>query len=97
MKRLAESDRFADTFIPLRGRFARPVMGIVQETYVRVCQIENKDAVREPQSYIFRTAKNLALDHVMRAASRLTAADLSGRAIPIKGVHLFRCVPLYFG
>lgn len=79
---MAESDRFTDTFIALRGRLKRLVMGIVppkevedivQETYVRVCQIENKDAVREPQSFMFRTAKNLALDHVKRAESRLTA------------------------
>lgn len=79
---MADSDRFADTFISLRGRLARLVMGIVppkevedivQETYVRVCQIENKDVIREPQSFMFRTAKNLALDHVKRAESRLTA------------------------
>jgi len=79
---MPESDRFSETFIALRGRLARLVMGIVppkevedivQETYVRVCQIENKDAVREPQSFMFRTARNLALDYVKRAESRLTA------------------------
>ena len=78
---MAESDRFSETFIALRGRLARLVMGIVppkevedivQETYVRVCQIENKDMVREPRSFLFRTARNLALDHVKRAESRLT-------------------------
>ena len=78
---MAESDRFLDTFIALRGRLARLVMAIVpprevedivQETYVRVCQIENKDAIREPRSFLFRTARNLALDHVKRAESRLT-------------------------
>jgi len=72
---------FLDTFIALRGRLAKLVTGIVppseiedivQETFVRVCQIKNKDAVREPQSYMFRTAKNLALDHAKRAESRLT-------------------------
>ena len=79
---MAESDRFAEIFVALRQRLARLVMGIVppkevedivQETYVRVCQIENKDAVREPQSFMFRTARNLALDHVKRAESRLTS------------------------
>jgi len=79
---MAELDRFSETFIALRGRLARLVMGIVppkevedivQETYVRVCQIENKDAIREPRSFLFRTARNLALDHVKRAESRLTA------------------------
>lgn len=74
---------FLDTFIALRGRLAKLVTGIVppseiedivQETFVRVCQIKNKDAVREPQSFMFRTAKNLALDHAKRAESRLTTA-----------------------
>jgi len=79
---MPQLDQFLDTFIALRGRLARLVMGIVppkevedivQETYVRVCQIENKDTVRNPQSFMFRTAKNLALDHVKRAESRLTS------------------------
>jgi len=78
---MTQLNRFSETFIALRGRLARLVMGIVppkevedivQETYVRVCQIENKDAVRNPKSFMFRTAKNLALDHVKRAESRLT-------------------------
>ena len=79
---MAETDRLLDTYMALRGRIARLVMGIVppkevedivQETYVRMCQVENKDAIREPHSFIFRTARNLALDHVKRAESRLTA------------------------
>lgn len=80
---MADSDRFLDTFLALRGRLARLVMGIVpprevedivQETFVRVCQVKNKDAVREPQSFMFRTARNLAIDHAKRSESRLTAA-----------------------
>lgn len=88
---MADSDRFLDTFIAVRGRLARLVMGIVppkevedivQETFVRVCQVKNKDAVREPQSFMFRTAKNLALDHAKRAESRLTTATDSIDDIP---------------
>ena len=45
----------------------RDVEDIVQETYVRVCQVENKDAIRQPQSFMFRTAQNLALNHIKRA------------------------------
>lgn len=76
------SDRIVDTFVSLRGRISRLVMGIVppkevedivQETYVRVCQVENIDAIREPRSFLFRTAQNLALDHVKRAETRLTS------------------------
>ena len=79
---MAETDLFLDTFVAMRERLARLVMGIVpphevedivQETYVRVCQVKNKDTVLEPQSYMFRIARNLALDHAKRAESRLTS------------------------
>ena len=88
---MAESHRFFDTYMALRGRIERLVMtivpardveDIVQETYVRVCQIKNKDAVREPRSFLFRTAQNLALDHVKRAESRFTTGVDSIDEIP---------------
>ena len=78
---MANSDTLVEVFLALRGRLTRLVIGIVpprdvedivQETYVRVCQIENKDAIREPHSFLFRTAQNLAINHVKRAESRLT-------------------------
>ena len=67
-------------FLSLRSALARAVMGIVppkdiedivQETYVRVCQIKNKEEIRSPRSFLFKTVRNLALDHVKRAESRL--------------------------
>lgn len=83
---MPESDRLIDTYIALREQIARlvthivppkEVEDIVQETYVRICQIEHKHAVREPRSYLFRTAQNLALDHVKRSESRLAdGADI---------------------
>ena len=54
---MAESDRLIDTYIALREQIARLVMhivppkeveDIVQETYVRICQVEHKDASRVP-------------------------------------------------
>ena len=80
---MAGSDGILEVFTALRGRLARLVIriappdeveDIVQETYVRVCQIERKDAIREPRSFLFRTAQNLALDHVKRAETRLTSS-----------------------
>lgn len=79
---MAEPDRFFDTFMSMRSSLARLVRGIVppkevedivQETYVRVCQVGHRTAIREPRSFLFRTAQNLALDHVKRSESRLTA------------------------
>lgn len=78
---MTDSDKLVDVFLGLRTRLVRLVIGIVppkdvedivQETYVRVCRIENKDAIREPRSFLFRTAQNLAINHVKRAESRLT-------------------------
>jgi RNA polymerase sigma factor (sigma-70 family) len=78
---MADPNQFFDTYMALRGQIARLVMrivppkeveDIVQETYVRMCQIENKEVIRQPRSFLFRTAQNLALDHVKRAESRLT-------------------------
>jgi len=78
---MANSETLFEIYTALRRRLTRLVVGIVpprdvedivQETYVRVCQVENKDAIRQPQSFMFRTAQNLALNHIKRAESRLT-------------------------
>lgn len=91
---MAESDRILETFLALRGRLARlvrdivpprEVEDIVQETYVRVCQVENRAGIREPRSFLFRTAQNLAFDHLKRAESRLTAGGDSLDELPGAG------------
>ena len=72
-----------DLYMSLRGSLGREVSrivppkdveDIVQETYVRVCQFEKKGKIREPRSFLFKTARNLALDHVKRAESRLVVS-----------------------
>lgn len=44
---------------------------IVQETYVRICQIENKEKISSPKSFMFKIARNLALDYQKQANVRL--------------------------
>lgn len=44
----------------------------VQETYVRVCQVKHPENIRQPRSYLFRTARNLALDYLKRAETKYT-------------------------
>ena len=44
---------------------------IVQETYVRICQIENKESISSPKSFMYKTARNLALDFQKQASNRL--------------------------
>ena len=49
----------------------REVEDIVQETYVRICQIEKKENIKQPRSFLLKTAKNLAFDHLKKAETRL--------------------------
>lgn len=81
---MAKPDRLLEAFIDLRDRIVNVVLriappqdveDIVQETYVRVCKARNKMAIREPRSFLFRTAQNLALDHMKRAETRLTSSS----------------------
>lgn len=44
---------------------------IVQETYVRICQIENKERISSPKSFMFKTARNLALDYLKQSRVKL--------------------------
>ena len=78
---MAETETILSVYMALRASLARSVMtivppkeieDIVQETYVRVCQIEKKERITEPRSFLFRTARNLALDYVKKAETRLT-------------------------
>jgi len=52
----------------------REVEDIVQEAYVRICQVENKEAIKQPRSFLLKTAKNLAIDYLKRADVRLVDA-----------------------
>lgn len=77
---MREDDNIADIFMAIRGRLARAVQyivppkeieDIVQETYLRICQVGGKTKIESPRSFMFKTARNLALDHVKRAETRL--------------------------
>ena len=80
---MAGVDSIHDIYMSLRESIARAQLGIVppceiedivQETYVRVCQVERRDKITEPRSFLFKIAHNLALDHVKRAQSRLVVS-----------------------
>lgn len=68
-------------YLSLRQRLARSVSAmvpphevedIVQETYVRVCQVKQPAAITQPRSFLLKIARNLALDYLKRADNRLT-------------------------
>lgn len=64
----ARLSRFLVSMVP-----PRDVEDIIQETYVRICKVENKTLIKDSESFMFRTARNLALDYLKRAETRLTS------------------------
>ena len=77
---MSDKNNVLTIFESMRGSLARAVQhivpakeieDIVQETYVRICQANGERKIRSPRSFIFKTARNLALDYVKRAESRL--------------------------
>jgi RNA polymerase sigma factor (sigma-70 family) len=51
---------------------SRDVEDVVQETFLKFCKADADQEIRSPRSFMFKTAKNLALDYVKRAEHRLT-------------------------
>lgn len=48
------------------------VEDIVQDTYVRLCSIEDKDPSKYNKSFLYTVARNLAFDHLKKAENKLT-------------------------
>lgn len=78
---MSDEHKLLEVFVALRRKLARAVSrivpqpeieDIVQETYVRVCQFEQVGSIRHPRSFLYRTARNLALDHIKRSEARVT-------------------------
>ena len=85
---MKQSSRILETYVAIRGRLTRMVTcmvpfghaeDIVQETYVRVTQ-SNSKSIRGLNSYFFRTASNLVLDHIFPGLKR-TEQVTSARAM----------------
>lgn len=81
-------------FMSIRARLSKSVANIVppdeiedivQETYVRVCQFEDTHTISYPRTFMFKTARNLALDHVKRAESVLTDGVESEESFDLGG------------
>lgn len=49
----------------------KEVEDIVQETYVRICEVKRAELIRYPRSFLYKTARNLALDYAKRAETRM--------------------------
>ena len=80
-KNMAGSNSLTQTYLSIVERLRRAISGIVppkevedivQEAYVRACQAERATPILAPRSFLFKTVRNLALDHVKRSESRLS-------------------------
>ena len=80
-KKMAAPKSLTQTYLSIVERLRRAISGIVrpkevedivQEAYVRACQAERATSIRAPSSFLFKTVRNLALDHVKRSESRLS-------------------------
>lgn len=81
LHRMAGNESIASVYMSIRSRLARAIAGIVppkdiedivQETYVRVCQAGGKVNIRTPQSFLFKTVRNLAIDYAKSSETRLS-------------------------
>jgi RNA polymerase sigma-70 factor (ECF subfamily) len=83
---MSESESFTEVYLSIRNRLAsiasrivppKEIEDIVQETYVRLCQVKKKEEIRELRSFMMKTARNLALDHAKRSETRLAISTES--------------------
>jgi RNA polymerase sigma-70 factor (ECF subfamily) len=54
---------------------------LAQETSVRMLQIKDMDAIREPKAYMFRIAHNLAVEHATRQGRARATLHVSDQAL----------------
>lgn len=61
--------RFRKALAKAVARIVRPgdIEDIVQETYVRLHQAAKRQPIRHPKSFMLKAARNLALNHILRA------------------------------
>ncbi len=76
---MASTDNISNIFVSFRANLSRAVAhivppkeieDIVQEAYVRVCQVKHQEDIQHPRSFLMRTAKNLAFDYLKRAETQ---------------------------
>ncbi len=65
------------------------VEDIVQETYIRLRRVVAAGEIRHPRSYLYQTARNLALDSIKRADNALTVSwDEGAHHTPADGASV---------
>lgn len=80
---MTEKSTLAETYIKYRSKLMRAISNIVskddiedivQEAFIKSYEAELKQEIRYERTYMLRTVRNLALNHVTSAASQLNDA-----------------------
>lgn len=78
---MSDREKISGVFISIRTQLAKVVStivppkdveDIVQEAYIRVCQVKSDNTIHQPRSFLLKTARNLALDYAKRSETRFT-------------------------
>jgi RNA polymerase sigma factor (sigma-70 family) len=100
-KKKAGDQGLLGIFLSFRTRLARAVglivqpndiEDIVQETFVRCYEASRTTSIRHPRSFLLTTARNLAINHVVRADNKLVdkVAFLDESSVPLYAPSLER-------
>jgi RNA polymerase sigma-70 factor, ECF subfamily len=67
------------SFLSFKMRCAETAEDLVQETYLRIANYPDPNAIDNPRAFFFRIADNLALDHLRKRAvrDRFTVRDIN--------------------
>lgn len=81
-----------ETYAPRLLRFLEQRTGsgsdaqdLAQEAYFRLCRVPDPDLIREPESYLFRIASNLAHELRLRRRSQPAVVELDGSLPELAG------------
>ena len=96
---MEKESRIAKTFLSYRGQLVKAIRGIVktddiedivQETFVKSFEAELKQEIKYERTYMLKTARNLALNHVARASEKFNDSleELSGLPAHLTSTNL---------
>ena len=68
-------------FLELRTGSGSDAQDLAQEAYFRLCRVSEPDLIREPESYLFRIACNLANEFALRRRKQPTAVELDADVV----------------
>lgn len=70
-----------EAFFRRRTRTVHDVSDLAQEVYLRLLRVNDFDAVRDPEAYLFTVAHNLVKERVLLARRQGQSLDLSAIAV----------------